>query len=195
MRKIAKTKRELIPKYQKLYYDTLILRNVKKILALLNFNNIFIYLSMPSEVDTSKIIDFLISKGKNIYVPKIVEKQEMIAVEYKKGDLMKKNKFGIEEPEKSCYIDPQCIDICIIPIVAFDRELNRLGFGKGFYDRFLCKVRNDCIKIGIAYQCQMVDMIKPEDHDVELDIIVTERFIYGDLYKNCRGEANEENFT
>lgn len=180
IRKIAKFKRRLLSKSEKMYYDILILRKIKKILTKLEYKTVFIYLSLPFEVDTKRIIDFLISKGKRVCIPKVINSHDMVAVEYDNKTKLRKNKFGIDEPvDKDLnVIIPASIDICIIPLIAFDKELNRIGFGKGFYDRFLQNVKDSCFKIGLAYQSQMFQKIKSEDHDIKLDMIITERKIY-----------------
>ncbi|BCS81289.1 hypothetical protein CaldiYA01_12490 [Caldicellulosiruptor diazotrophicus] len=149
-------------------------------------------MSLPYEVDTKRIIEYLIKKNKRVYVPKVVNSAEMVACEYKREDKLHRNKLGILEPSNTYQIPPSQIDVCIVPIVAFDNNLNRVGFGKGYYDRFLKNVDPHCIKIGVAYHFQKIKRIKPENHDVKLDIIVTDRFII--LQKNAyRGEYDEKN--
>lgn len=72
-------------------------------------------------------------------MPKIVNSAEMVACEYKRENKLHRNKLGILEPSSKQQIPPSQIDVCIVPIVAFDKDLNRVGFGKGYYDRFLKK--------------------------------------------------------
>lgn len=75
----------------------------------------------------------------------------------------------------------ESLDAVIVPGVAFDHSGGRLGYGGGYYDRFLPKLRPDTVKIGVAYELQLIKQIPVEEHDVHLDRIVTETGIY-----NCR---------
>lgn len=83
------------------------------------------------------------------------------------------SKFGTEEPKE--YKEITDIDVCFLPLVACDLSFNRLGYGKGYYDRFLSA--NACLKIGICYDFQIVDKIDYNLWDVPLDIIITEKRI------------------
>lgn len=94
----------------------------------------------------------------------------MIAAEYKPPFV--KGKFGIFEPVESIPIDK--IDVAIVPLIAADYEFNRVGYGKGYYDRFFEK--HDCLKIGLCYSVQVVDKIEADKTDVALDMLVTENF-------------------
>jgi len=86
------------------------------------------------------------------------------------------NKYGIPEPERKKKVKP---NILLIPLVAFDKELNRLGYGGGYYDRLLKKMENiNIIKIGLALSCQKVNKIPTNKFDKKLDYIVTERHLY-----------------
>ncbi len=151
-------------------------------------------MSLPYEVDTKRIIEYLIKKNKKLCIPKVVNNVEMVACEYKREEKFHRNKLGILEPSSAQQVPPSQIDVCIVPIVAFDKDLNRVGFGKGYYDRFLKDVSPYCIKVGVAYHFQKVKRIKTEEHDVKLDVIVTDRLIL--LQKNeYRGEYDEKNTT
>ncbi|WAM32917.1 5-formyltetrahydrofolate cyclo-ligase [Caldicellulosiruptor morganii] len=194
IRKIIGVKRKLVKSKRKLKLDIMVYNKLKNLLSELDFSTVFIYMSLPDEVDTSRIINYLIAKGKRICVPKVVDREKMIAAEYRKDSKLKRNRFGIVEPEETLEVEPSDIDICIVPLLAFDRSLNRIGFGKGYYDRFLKEVSPSCLKAGIAYYFQRVPKIFAEMHDVELDIIVTDKIILN-RRKKYRGEYNEKDFT
>ncbi|WP_256861659.1 5-formyltetrahydrofolate cyclo-ligase [Caldicellulosiruptor bescii] len=194
MRKVIGIRRKLVEPRRKLYLDILVYRNLKKLLSTLEFQTVFIYMSLPYEVDTKRIIEYLIKKNKKVCMPKIVNSAEMVACEYKRENKLHRNKLGILEPSSKQQIPPSQIDVCIVPIVAFDKDLNRVGFGKGYYDRFLKKVAQHCVKVGIAYHFQKVKRIKANEHDVKLDVIVTDRLVL--LQKNAyRGECDEKDTT
>ncbi|WP_274427622.1 5-formyltetrahydrofolate cyclo-ligase [Caldicellulosiruptor owensensis] len=194
MRKVIGIRRKLVEPMRKLYLDILVYRNLKKLLSTFEFQTIFIYMSLPYEVDTKRIMEYLIKKNKKVYVPKVVNSAEMVACEYKEENKLHRNKLGILEPSSTQQIPPSQIDVCIVPIVAFDKDLNRVGFGKGYYDRFLKKAAQHCVKVGVAYHFQKVKRIKAEEHDVKLDVIVTDRLVL--LQKNAyRGEYDEKDTT
>ena len=129
----------------------------------------FIYLSFGSEVATNSIISALLSRGKRIYVPKICE-GKMLAVKISGG--MKINSFGIAEPVDT--VKAEKIDVCVTPLAAADKQLRRVGYGKGYYDKFFAV--NDCVKIGVCFSAQVSQKeIETESTDVPLDILVTEK--------------------
>ena len=90
---------------------------------------------------------------------------------------IKKNEYGIIEPNKISQIIP---DIIFVPMVGFDKTLNRLGYGKGYYDRTISKLRKlkKIFVIGLAYDNQMVKCIPTENHDEKMDLIITDKKIY-----------------
>jgi len=138
---------------------------------------VFVYKSMPFEVSTKEIIQYLLSKGSNVCIPKIIDKQ-MFSILINNDTVYYKNRYGIEEPLVGDIVEPKIINCCVIPLVAFDLSGNRLGFGGGYYDRFLRKISLDCIKIGLAYDIQKVNIIPTEAHDVKMDYVITEKTIY-----------------
>ena len=146
-------------------------KSVLKNLLTLDFikdkTNFFIYNSIKNEVDTAYIIDYLKVNNKAISCPLTIG-DNMIAVlptdsEWVLGD------FNVKIPKS--YKETNKIDVAIIPLLACDKNLNRIGYGKGYYDKFLSKA--DCIKVGSCYDFQVVESITPNGFDVPLDYIVT----------------------
>lgn len=141
-------------------------------------NNIGCYLSTEYEVSTDIIINSVHKKNKNLYVPKIKQGHAMDFVKMTLNSKMVKNKYGIHEPFSEDIIDANKLDIAVVPIVAFDEKKNRIGMGGGFYDRKFKYIKNTQKKypllIGVAFECQKVEKIKPECWDVKLSAIVTE---------------------
>ena len=141
-------------------------------------NNIGCYLSTEYEVSTDIIINSVHKKNKNLYVPKIKQGHAMDFVKMTLNSKMVKNKYGIHEPLSEDIIDANKLDIAVVPIVAFDEKKNRIGMGGGFYDRKFKYIKNTQKKypllIGVAFECQKVEKIKPECWDVKLSAIVTE---------------------
>lgn len=142
--------------------------------------NIFIYISYNSEIDTIHIINKALCDGKNIFVPRtIFETKWMDAVQITSLDNMKKDRYGIPEPDDTAEnIDPDKLDMIVVPGVAFDRNGGRIGYGAGYYDRYFKKIsdnrRNDVKKIVLAYEFQVIDKVPMDEQDVRIDCIITE---------------------
>ena len=115
-------------------------------------------------------------KGFLISLPVIKNNFNMDFYKWNLNDPLYLNKYGIPEPKRKKKLKP---NIFIIPLVAFDKKLNRLGYGGGYYDRLLKKMENiNIIKIGLALSCQKVNKIPTNKFDKKLDYIVTERNLY-----------------
>ncbi|HEX9062777.1 MAG TPA: 5-formyltetrahydrofolate cyclo-ligase [Clostridia bacterium] len=137
------------------------------------------YVSYKNEVDTEEMIRHLLKDGKRVFLPRIMsDKKDIEAVEIKDFDKdLKKGTFGIMEPfcsSKECAGD---IDMIIIPGVAYDVNKNRLGYGGGYYDRFLRGVKSSSLKLGLSYDELVYESLPVEEHDIKVDIIITEKRI------------------
>ena len=124
---------------------------------------------------------------KNCYLPVLhpLKKNRLWFVPFHLDDELTENRFGIPEPKASQYHlrrSPRVLDIILVPLVAFDENCHRIGMGSGFYDRtFEFKKNGNPSKpllIGIAYEMQKVDNTFPQQWDVQLDEVVTEKGIY-----------------
>ena len=139
------------------------------------------YVDFRNEVVTSGFIKKSLMDGKRIVVPVMVNSGEknrrILASEiFSLENDLEVGNFGILQPKKECLriSEPNEIELIILPGVAFDLNKNRIGYGAGYYDRFLQLVKPCCIKIGVCFEVQMVDSVPVEGHDIPLDIIVTE---------------------
>lgn len=132
-------------------------------------DKILMYHSLPDELPT---LEFLRkwSDRKRFYLPR-VNGVNLDLLPYVESEL-RKGAYDIEEPTGSNLTDADEIDLMIIPAVAFDRRGNRLGRGKGFYDRLLASTR--ATKIGVGYEFQLLDEIPAEPHDVRMNMVVTQ---------------------
>ena len=137
-------------------------------------HNILSYYSLNDEVDTHKVMsDYAHSKQ---FVLPVVKGEELLLKEFRLGQKMKKGDLGISEPEGGDeFVDFDSIDLIIVPGVAFDRKLNRLGRGKGYYDRLLSQLKSP--KIGICFDFQLLESIPVEDWDIKMDMIVAQNEI------------------
>ena len=129
--------------------------------------------SFGSEVDTSGLIEALHAAGKRVVLPR-VDGREVAAVVYVPGDPTAATSFGAMEPMSAEIVRPTEIDVVIAPGVAFDRNGGRVGYGGGFYDRFLRTVRADTPVIGLAFAVQLVEEVPRGEHDRLVDVVVTE---------------------
>ena len=144
-----------------------------------NKKNIVIALYYPSnyEIDVLKITDNLKKIQTKILLPKVKDNNFLKFVEWNKRDLLIVNKFGIPEPletKKKCNLP----DIVIVPLLAFDIKMNRLGYGKGFYDKYLNKLKklNKNIEaIGVAFSFQKYKKIPSSKFDFKLNNVFTEK--------------------
>jgi len=143
-------------------------------------NLFFIYCSYQSEVETLMLLRRCLDEGKSVCVPLAVPPQsELLAVTITdpSADLLPGYK-GIPEPIPSLVerqrVCPQSIDIAIIPGAVFDRSGHRLGYGGGYYDRFLAHKAPQACRVGLAFSHQLVDRIPVLSHDIPLDMLVTE---------------------
>ncbi|HIY77946.1 MAG TPA: 5-formyltetrahydrofolate cyclo-ligase [Candidatus Borkfalkia excrementavium] len=135
---------------------------------ILSHESFFIYNSFSTEADTSRMIARLLSEGKRVSLPR-VEGKDMVSVPYV-GQALVKSPYGILEPEGEA--DEEVPEVCVLPLLAADRQFNRLGYGGGFYDRFLSLPH--VYKVGVCYEYQILEKIPSEPHDVRLDALVTD---------------------
>ena len=155
--------------------------NPKKLLSLIKktkFGSKYIGCYYPSnyEIDDLEIINFFRKKNLHICLPIIKKNQQMDFFEWSENDPLEINKYGIVEPISRKKIIP---DIILLPLVAFDKNLNRLGYGGGFYDRYIHKISKikKVIKIGLSFSYQEVKNLPINIHDQKLDFIFTEKEI------------------
>ncbi|MDL2215081.1 5-formyltetrahydrofolate cyclo-ligase [Dysgonomonas sp. OttesenSCG-928-M03] len=131
---------------------------------------ICIYNAMNDEVATRQFIDRWIH-AKEFYLP-VVKDNDIILRRLQEDTVFEKSKIGVFEPLGNDFTEYSKLDIIIVPGVAFDRKGNRLGRGKGYYDRFLNKVK--ATKIGICFDFQLLDQIPSDNWDIKMDMIVSE---------------------
>jgi len=145
-------------------YSNLISLNLLK-------GKVLIYNSINSEVSTNKLVEYYKNKVE-LFMPKVVG-DDMVFIRVDENTQYSIGAFGIKEPIGKEYTKAEIdFDVCVTPLLGFDKNLNRLGKGKGYYDRFF--ENNNCLKIGLAFSCQEMDQIDTEKTDIKLDYIVTD---------------------
>ena len=163
-------------KLSQTYIDIASEKIFEKLLQNEDFKNakaVMSYMDFKNEVKTDKINDFIKNSGKILLLPKVIDKETMIVIEGKNQYVI--SHFGNKEPDGEEYRGN--IDIIITPGVAFDKNKNRVGFGRGYYDRFFDKYPNTK-KIAIAFEEQIINEgIETDKYDKKVDILITEENI------------------
>ena len=141
-------------------------------------SNISLYYPCNYEVDVLKILNLGFFKKTNFLLPKIKKNNSLDFFKWKKNDTLYLSKFGIPEPINSIKITPHII---LLPLLAFDKKKNRIGYGKGFYDKFLMKFLNKnkrIMTVGVAFSFQKHHKLPINKRDYRLDYIITEKGIF-----------------
>ena len=140
------------------------------------FKNLGRYYPTNYEVDDLNILEYFEKKNYNILLPIIKKNNQMEFFNWTKNNPLKINKYGIPEPVSSKLYYP---DILLVPLVGYDNNLNRLGYGGGFYDRYIEKIEKikKIVKIGLAFSYQKIKSVPINKYDKKLDFIVTEKEI------------------
>ena len=173
--------RSKILKLRKINFNKNLKVNLNKFISFLKINtnnlkNFGGYYPSNYEIDDLEILDLLEKKNFKISLPVIKKNNQMDFFGWSNNDPLKINKFGIPEPISSKILYP---DILLVPLVGYDNDLNRLGYGGGFYDRYIEKIEKikKVIKIGLAFSYQKTKTIPINQYDKKLDFIITEKEI------------------
>jgi len=149
-------------------------KKLKKINAFRDAQKIGVYYPIGSEILTHNIIQELLSNGKDVFLPKVIGKK----MEFRKitnFSSLEKGSFDIMEPKEDCQIDNN-LDLVLVPTVGISPTGVRLGYGHGFYDRFLAEHKT--VTISLTLEKQIVKNIPKSEHDIVIDWIVTEDRIF-----------------
>ena len=139
--------------------------------------HIFISILKYNELDTSSIINKLKSEQKIIIVPKTLN-NELVHIAINDETEFGLNEYGIKEPNDGNHFVIENLDIIFIPLLAFDIEGHRVGYGKGYYDRFLKLTNNSTLKIGLSFFDPINKILDIDDNDVKLDYCVTPKQVH-----------------
>ncbi|HEU4965346.1 MAG TPA: 5-formyltetrahydrofolate cyclo-ligase [Bacilli bacterium] len=161
--------------------DAGVLQNLLALPEMQKAQTILAYLDFRGEVDSSGLIEWALREGKTICAPVTVkEERRLIPVQMSSLQEVRFGAYGIREPimTDNNVIEIPCIDVVVIPGVGFDRQGGRLGYGGGYYDRFLPRLREGVVKIAVAYELQILPQVPLEPHDTLLDMLVTEQGVW-----------------
>ena len=168
--------RQALPKEEVREKSLRIMRRIEETETFKNADNLLAYIDFRGEVATGTLIEKAWELGKKVYVPRVAGK-EMEFYQIHSFEDLEKGAYGILEPKKECPVyeaGEGQTTLAILPGSVFDEKKNRVGYGGGFYDRFLENLRKDAVTIGIAFDLQIFDEVPKEPHDAQLDYIVTE---------------------
>ena len=143
--------------------------------------HLFIRIPKFNEIDTSNIYfrlwrDHL---GIRTFAPRAARTTGLMeSLEFSAATEFRENEWGISEPQTGASVEPAVIDMVLVPLYCFDLEGHRVGYGKGFYDRFLSACRPDCVKVGLSFFPPVDAIDDVHDGDVRLDLFVTPDLVY-----------------
>ena len=165
---------------QHLLNSSLTIANKLLQLPIWSFENYHIFLSISEkkEIDTSFILSILQGKDKNVILPKVASKNSLKHYLLTDSIKLKESNWGVPEPVNGIEIPPNKIDVVFVPLLIFDKMGNRVGYGKGFYDRFLSECRSTTIKIGLSLFEPETTITDVDERDVHLNYCVTPNNTY-----------------
>ena len=138
--------------------------------------SVMFYVAMPDETATAGLIEDALHRGKQVYAPLLADQYgEMSAAVIGSLQDLVTGKYGLKmpKPDSQVLVDGGSIDLVVVPGVAFDRAGNRLGMGAGYYDRFFSRTRHS-VRLGLAWECQVVTEAPCEPHDIRMQYLLTE---------------------
>ena len=130
------------------------------------------------EIDTSYLLSVIQGKDKQPVIPKIVDENRLEHFLLNDQTLLKNNRWGIPEPLSGITINPKQIEVVFVPLLVFDQHGHRVGYGKGYYDRFLDQCSESTLKVGLTFFDPVTKIEDIETHDISLDFALTPERIY-----------------
>jgi 5-formyltetrahydrofolate cyclo-ligase len=160
--------------YRLLYHFNEFIRNLE-----FQYVHSFLSIDKNREVNTWPLIELLKVVGSKIVVSKSSVVDNLLThYEFENYSQLKENGWGIPEPIHGNVMEPKVIDAVLIPLIVFDRAGQRIGYGKGYYDRFLAECRSDCLKIGLSLSPPLDFIPLTESHDIPMDYCITPLGVY-----------------
>ena len=173
IRELNKTARSKMSQSEVSAKSTLIAKTFLKSELYKKAQQIMLYMPLGNEVDTKEIIKAAFAAGKAVAFPVTEKTSGVITPYYAALDtLFEKGNFSIMEPKNTAPADVSKLDVVLVPGIAFDKNGNRVVFGKGCYDIFFKEV--DAVKVGVCYDFQICEEIPADEHDIKMDFLLTE---------------------
>lgn len=173
VRQLIKACRQKLSQEEVKIQSGLIIERLKKSDIYRNAENVFLYISYNREVDTYMLLSQCLKDNKKVYAPRVLSKTDMEFFRISDEHDLVSGYMGIMEPLDSCKKAEIKNGLFIMPGLAFDYDFHRIGYGGGFYDRYLSE-NNTFVKAALAFDFQLLDSIPYEEHDLKPDYIVTQ---------------------
>ena len=166
--------------YEEIYNLSISISNKCLDLPIWNLENFHIFLSIQTkkEVDTSPLLSIIMGKDRQVIIPRIIEFKNLEHILLTDQTILKKNSHDIPEPQNGISISPRIIDVVFVPLYIFDIEGNRIGYGGGYYDRFLKKCKKESVKVGLSLFEPVKLLEDISKFDIKLDYAVTPKSIF-----------------
>lgn len=139
--------------------------------------HIFLPIKRLGEIDTFPMVQKMQKLGYSVYTSMILENGYMDIMDISDLEEFEEDSWGIPIPIKKRSGNQQNIDMVLIPLLAFDRQGHRIGYGKGYYDKFLEQIGKDVVKVGLSF-FEPIEIIEIEEHDIKLNLCVTPQKIH-----------------
>ena len=177
LRQIFLEKRQVLSQKERANRSTQVCQQAIQIIkdSPIKICHIFMYMDSFAEVNTDPIFNFLVSSKEHTAVTSKCDFSKKILTHFvcESTTTFDINKYGIKEPVNGLSIEEKEIDLVFVPLISFDRQGNRIGYGGGFYDKFLSQCSEDCLKIGLATSPPLDLIPYTESHDIKLDYCLT----------------------
>ena len=173
LRRRARRIRDAVPATERARLSAQVCARARRLLAGTGGNTVMVYVSFRSEVETAGLIAEL-RRTHRVAAPRVAAAGRMDAMLLSDQPLVRSRLGVMEPPPTAVVVEPESIDAVLVPGLAFDADGFRLGYGGGYYDRFLARSAR-ALRIGLAFEAQIVDSVLPHAHDQPLHHIVTER--------------------
>ena len=167
LRRLIRQRKKMFSQEQLQQKSQKICEKLQQLLDNINYKHIMLYYPLPDEVDVRPLFD-RIQANKCLILPTVLG-DDIVPVSFTKDSTFKEGAFHILEPQNDCYNGP--IDVILVPGMAFDKKGNRLGRGKGYYDRFL-QQHLQTSTIGVCFDFQLLDVVPSEDFDKKVDCVI-----------------------
>lgn len=176
LRTLYKEKRKELPQEEKQRMDKAICDRFLSLSSYRYADTILLYYPLKNEIDTRRIALDALEKGKRLAFPRCIENNEMVYHYVTSLDELTSGKYGINEPKEDLPLYVPSADshaLCVLPAIIYDKKGYRLGYGKGYYDRFLSSFKGT--KAGLIYSDFIIDEIPHGRYDLRADVVITEK--------------------
>lgn len=156
-----------------------VIKHIQSLSAYKNANVVYFYMAAGNEINVTSLFDECVKMGKKCVFPRVINDSQMEFFVVYALDELKEGYKGIREPDLNCpvYRGDRESTIMLVPGAVFDRYGGRIGMGKGFYDRYICSNRPDCL-LGVCGEYQLEDKVPMDKNDIFMDMVVTEKGVY-----------------